>query len=96
MEDGRGRARALAEPLRRIGRAVIAYGEAGPIVEQDLRAVVPVERLNFDFAEVVARARALARAGDAVLLSPACSSFDMFKNYEERGAVFKRLAAGAQ
>jgi UDP-N-acetylmuramoylalanine--D-glutamate ligase len=87
---------ALAEPLRRIGRAVIAYGEAGPIIEQDLRGVVPVERLNFDFAEVVARARALARPGDAVLLSPACSSFDMFKNYEERGATFKRLAAGAR
>jgi UDP-N-acetylmuramoylalanine--D-glutamate ligase len=87
---------ALAEPLRRIGRAVIAYGEAGPIVERDLRGVVPLERLGFDFAEVIARARAIAKPGDAVLLSPACSSFDMFKNYEERGAAFKRLAAGTR
>lgn len=88
--------RALAEPLRKTGKAVLAYGEAAPIIEQDLRGVVPLERLGADFEEVIARARALAVPGDVVLLSPACSSYDMFKNYEERGATFKRLAVGGR
>lgn len=69
-------------------RAVIAFGEAAPIVQEDLAGLVPVERLN-SFEEVVARARAIARPGDAVLLSPACSSFDMFANYQERGRAFR-------
>ncbi|HEU4564271.1 MAG TPA: UDP-N-acetylmuramoyl-L-alanine--D-glutamate ligase [Gemmatimonadaceae bacterium] len=84
---------ALAEPLRRVARAVIAYGEAGPIVARDLDGVVPVVRLGADFGEVMATARSLAQPGDAVLLSPACSSYDMFANYVERGATFRRLAA---
>jgi UDP-N-acetylmuramoylalanine--D-glutamate ligase len=88
--------RALAEPLRKTGKAVIAYGEAAPIIEEDLRGVVPLERLGSTFEDVVARARALATPGDVVLLSPACSSYDMFKNYEERGATFKRLAVGGR
>ena len=84
---------ALADELRRTGRAVIAYGESAPIVEGDLGGVVPVERLGSSFDEVLARARELARPGDAVLLSPACSSYDMFDNYEQRGREFKRLAS---
>ncbi len=71
-------------------RLVIAYGEAGPLVEQDLGGNVPLER-GTTFEDVVARARRAAKPGDAVLLSPACSSYDMFKNYEERGATFRRL-----
>jgi UDP-N-acetylmuramoylalanine--D-glutamate ligase len=70
---------------------VIAYGEAGPLVEEDLKGKVPLER-GTTFEDVIARARRSARPGDAVLLSPACSSYDMFKNYEERGATFRRLA----
>ena len=83
---------ALADELRRTARAVIAYGESAPIVEADLQGVVPVERLGSSFDDVLARARELARPGDAVLLSPACSSYDMFDNYEQRGREFKRIA----
>ncbi|HEX5632793.1 MAG TPA: UDP-N-acetylmuramoyl-L-alanine--D-glutamate ligase, partial [Gemmatimonadales bacterium] len=71
-------------------RAVVAYGESGDLVERDLGDLVPVRRAG-TFEEVLATARGLARAGDAVLLSPACSSYDMFDNYEHRGAVFRRL-----
>lgn len=83
----------LADAIRKLVKHVIAYGEAGPVVEKDLAGVVPVEKLGFDFDAVIRRARELASPGDAILLSPACSSFDMFKNYEERGARFRKLAA---
>jgi len=77
-------------PLLGNARAVVAYGEAGPVVERDLAGAVPVER-GGDFEDVLATARRLARPGDAVLLSPACSSYDMFDNYEHRGREFRRL-----
>jgi UDP-N-acetylmuramoylalanine--D-glutamate ligase len=78
----------LAELLQDRCRAVVAYGEAGPLVVRDLGERVRVVPAG-DFASVVTTARRLAGAGDAVLLSPACSSYDMFKNYEERGAAFR-------
>ena len=84
---------ALGEELRRTVKLVLAYGEAAPVVEKDLAGVVPVERLGSSFEAVLEAARDAAAAGDVVLLSPACSSYDMFDNYEERGRVFKQLAA---
>ena len=75
--------------LRSRCRGVVAYGEAEPIVAADLAGAVLVERAGRDFDAVLATARRLARPGDAVLLSPACSSYDMFTNYEERGDRFR-------
>ncbi|MDP9202199.1 MAG: UDP-N-acetylmuramoyl-L-alanine--D-glutamate ligase [Gemmatimonadota bacterium] len=83
----------LVEAVRRKVKTVIAYGEAAPIIATDLRPVVDVVRLGSDFEEVIRAARAAAQAGEAVLLSPACSSYDMFANYEERGERFRELAA---
>ena len=84
---------ALADELRRTVKLVVAYGEAAPLVEQDLAGVVPVARLGSAFDDVLEHAREAAAPGDAVLLSPACSSYDMFDNYEQRGREFKRIAA---
>ena len=75
-------------------KQVIAYGEAAEQIVADLKGQknVAVERCGSSFAEVMTRARALARPGDTVLLSPACSSYDMFTNYEHRGVTFRQLA----
>ena len=79
---------ALAGPLARHAVAVIAYGEAADLIARDLEGVVPVLR-GGTFADVMEQARKAAPAGGAVLLSPACSSYDMFDNYEHRGAMFR-------
>jgi UDP-N-acetylmuramoylalanine--D-glutamate ligase len=84
----------LAPLLKDRCRLVIAYGESGELIARDLggggSGSAPLER-GTTFEDVVARARRAAQPGDAVLLSPACSSYDMFKNYEERGATFRKL-----
>ena len=87
----------LVPDLLRTAKAVLAYGEAGAQIVADLEAPlrgrVLVEHCGRDrFEQVMARAATLASPGDAVLLSPACSSYDMFRNYEERGREFARLA----
>lgn len=84
---------ALARPIDDHVKQVIAFGEAGPIIEKDLSGIVPLTRVNGTFEEVMTVARSSAIPGDAVLLSPACSSYDMFNNYLERGARFRALAA---
>lgn len=72
-------------------RGVVAYGESAPLVTQDLADAIPLVQGGTDFAAVLDRAAELARPGDAVLLSPACSSYDMFDNYEQRGDRFRAL-----
>jgi UDP-N-acetylmuramoylalanine--D-glutamate ligase len=80
----------LGPVLKQRCRAVVAYGESRALIRSDLSPFVPVEVVErFDAA--VARAGALARDGDAVLLSPACSSYDQFNNYDERGARVRQL-----
>ena len=85
----------LIGEVRRTVHRVIAYGEAAPIVARDLEGAVPIERLQSSFEDIVRHARSAARPGDVVLLSPACSSFDMFEDYEHRGREFKRLVRAA-
>jgi UDP-N-acetylmuramoylalanine--D-glutamate ligase len=79
----------LVPLLREQCRGVIAYGESRPLIEADLGGDVPVQPAH-SFADVITSARLLAKPGDAVLLSPACSSYDMFDNYEQRGETFRR------
>jgi UDP-N-acetylmuramoylalanine--D-glutamate ligase len=79
---------ALADHLKGRCKAVVAFGEAGDIVERDLKGKVKVVRAG-SFPDVIEKARKLAQSGEAVLLSPACSSYDMFRNYEDRGAQFR-------
>jgi UDP-N-acetylmuramoylalanine--D-glutamate ligase len=78
----------LSEPLRVHGRGVVAIGEAKPMVREALKNVVPVIDAG-TLAEAVRRAWDLALPDGVVLLAPACSSFDMFADYAERGRKFK-------
>ena len=78
----------LAEPLRAHGRAVVAIGEAREMVRDALKSVVPVVEAS-TLADAIRRAWDLAAPDGVVLLAPACSSFDMFADYAERGRKFK-------
>ncbi|MGE3843670.1 MAG: UDP-N-acetylmuramoyl-L-alanine--D-glutamate ligase [Vicinamibacterales bacterium] len=83
---------ALAEPVRARGRAVVTIGESGPRFRDALAPVVPVVEA-YSMAEAVREAWRLARPDGVVVLAPGCSSFDMFRDYAERGRVFKEEVA---
>ncbi len=92
---GRGKG-APYTPLRPLfpGRvkALLTIGEDAEAVERDLSDLAPTERAG-SLASAVVRAAVAAGPGDVVLLSPACASYDQFRNYEERGEAFRRLVA---
>ena len=73
-------------------RAILAYGAAAPRIVSEIEGAVLVDG---DLGLVIQHAKKLAEEGDVILLSPACSSFDMFNDYEERGRVFASLAGEA-
>jgi UDP-N-acetylmuramoylalanine--D-glutamate ligase len=87
--DKEGSYAPLVEALRMKGRAVIVIGEAADRIAAAVGDVVPVVRAR-TLGEAVRAGANLARSGDAVLLSPACSSFDMFRDYKHRGDEFVR------
>lgn len=77
----------LREALQRRARALVLFGEDAPLIAGAVGNVVPVHQVA-TLADAVATAAGAAQAGDAVLLSPACASFDMFSGYEDRGTQF--------
>lgn len=88
--DKGGDYRILDEEIRRIVKKLILFGAAKEVIQRDLGDLAPTQVVE-TLPEAVGEAWKSAIAGDVVLLSPACSSFDQFQNYAERGRAFKAL-----
>lgn len=80
----------LAAPVRQYASAVVLLGEDADLLAKALADTVPLVKVE-NMSQAVEEAARLARPGDRVLLSPACASFDQFRNFEHRGEVFRRL-----
>jgi UDP-N-acetylmuramoylalanine--D-glutamate ligase len=79
---------------------VVCFGEAASLLEEALREAAtgydepPQIEVVDTLADAVGAARRLAQPGDVVLLAPACTSYDAYQNFEERGEDFRRLVGG--
>ena len=94
--DGKGADfSALKAPVAKFCRAVVLLGRDAEQIAEALDDAAPLLRVK-TLDEAVQRCAELAQSGDAVLLSPACASLDMFKNFEERGRLFAQAAEGLQ
>lgn len=80
----------IRELVRKQVKQILTIGEAAPIIAKDLKNAAPLLAMRTLDRAVVQAAR-MAKKGDVVLLSPACASFDQFKNFEHRGQVFTEL-----
>jgi UDP-N-acetylmuramoylalanine--D-glutamate ligase len=80
----------LADQIREKVHTIIAIGEASSRIKEQLGTAVPHMQMADSMKEAVKKARKAAKRGEIVLLSPACSSFDMFENFEHRGNEFKQ------
>ncbi len=78
----------LAPALNAINSQVILIGRDAPVIEQAVTGATKINHAS-SMQDAVNKSLELANPGDAVLLSPACASFDMFKNYEDRGEKFR-------
>lgn len=94
MLGGRDKGLAFADvlPASKNVKAVIAFGEARDKIAREIGQKLPIHKEK-DLPSAIARARKLAKSGDVVLFSPACASYDQFKNYEERGDTFRKIVS---
>lgn len=81
--------RSLEPLIKKYVKEIITIGEASQIIQQELHKVVRVTNL-IDLKNAIKYSYEKAKSGDIVLLSPACASFDQFKNFEDRGRKFKK------
>ena len=79
----------IKEFARRKVRALICMGVDNTKLQREFDGIVPIIRSCNTFEDAMRAAKEVAEEGNTVLLSPACASFDLFRNYEERGRMFK-------
>lgn len=80
----------LNQTVKKRAKAAVLIGSSKEIIAKSWEELIPIEMAQ-TMEEAVKKARSIAQKGEIVLLSPACASFDMFSDYEDRGRVFKQI-----